>query len=544
MKKALRFALAALLVLSLAMAAPLAALADAAPAAKEIVWARPYDATSLDPAEASDDSSISIVTYMTEGLTRLVGDQVVPGIAERWDVSDDGLTYTFHLRKSVWSDGAPLTAGDFEYSFLRLIDPNAGHSQANAGYVFANAQAYAEGTAELSSVGVKALDDSTLRVVFQNTSLENLYTLANSQFAPVRKDLAEKEQTAYGSEADKIIGNGPFVLTEWSHDAQIVLEKNPNYWNRDAVKLTKITALAGVAEDAAVEMMQTGQADIYAYKQPASYEQLAGDFSDYAYSDSDTFLHINNTGSSEEAGKFLGNVNFRLALSYALDRAALCASVLPGQTPATRLAQPDMAGVKGLFVEEYPLENGINATADATKAKEHLDKALQELGATIDQAPEFSMLCFESQTSQTVLQACQDMFLTTLGIKCRIDPQPIQQMIAKVYSHDYDFWYGGIPAGSVDIASTNGILPYWDSSNPDALFGYDNPINEFVKTAQTSLDMKARKDAVFEAEKIFCAEAPDLLITWQTIHCVYKPGLVLNGTNPAFGVDLAFADLQ
>ena len=543
MKKVLPFVLAALLALSPGIFAP--AMADAAPAAKEIVWARSYDASSLDPAEASDDSSMSIVNYIGEGLTRLVNDEIVPGIAESWDVSDDNLTYTFHLRKSTWSDGTPLTAADFEYSFLRLIDPAAGHSQANAGYVFANAQAYAEGTAEVSTVGIKAVDDATLQLTFQNTSIENLYTLANSQFVPVRKDLADKEATAYGSEKDKVAFNGPFVMTEWSHDAQIVLEKNPNYWNQDAVKLTKITSPANVAEDAAVEMMQTGQLDIYSFKQPATYEQLTEGFTDFAYADSDTFLHINNTGSSPEAGKFLSNVNFRLALSYALDRAALCASVLPGQTPATRLAQPDMPGVNGLYVDEYPLENGINPTADPAKAKEYLDKALAELGATIDQVPEFSMLCFEAQTSQTVLQACQDMFLTTLGLKCKIDPQPIQQMIAKVYSHEYDFWYGGIPAGSVDIASYNGILPYWDSSNPDALFGYNNPqFNEFLKTAQTSLDMKARKDAIFEAEKIFCAEVPDLLITWQTIHCMHKPSIVLSGTNPAFGVDLAFADIQ
>jgi oligopeptide transport system substrate-binding protein len=543
MKKVLSFVLAALMALSLSALAP--ALADAAPAAKEIVWARGYDASSLDPAEASDDASISIVSYIGEGLTRLVNGEVVPGVAESWDVSDDGLTYTFHLRTSTWSDGTPLTAGDFEYSFLRLVDPNAGHSQANAGYVFANAQDYAEGKADVSTVGVKAVDDSTLQLTFKETSLENLYTLATTQFLPVKKDLADQEATAYGSEKDKIIGNGPFTLTEWSHDAQIVLEKNPNYWNADDVKLTKITALAGVAEDAAVEMMQTGQVDVYSFKTPQNYQQLADSFSDFAYSDSDTFLHINNTGSSPEAGKFLSNVNFRLALSYALDRTALCNSVLPGQTPATRLAQPDMAGVSGKFVDEYPLENGINVAADAAKAKEYLDKALTELGATIDQVPELSMLCYESQTSQTVLQACQDMFLSTLGVKCKIDPQPIQQMISKVYSHDFDFWYGGIPAGSLDVASTNGVLPYWDSSNPDALFGYNNPkFDEYVKTAQTSLDMKARKDAVFEAEKIFCAEVPDLLITWQTVHCMYKPSIVLNGTNPAFGEDLAFADIK
>jgi ABC-type transport system substrate-binding protein len=204
-----------------------------------------------------------------------------------------------------------------------------------------------------------------------------------------------------------------------------------------------------------------------------------------------------------------------------------------------------MMGSEDLFVKEYPYENAINTTVDAEKAKEYLALALEELGATVEDVPELSMLCYESPNSQTALQAAQDMFLTTLGINCVIDPQPIQQMIGKVYSFDYDFWWGGLGVGTVDMGSTDGVLSYYSSTNPDALFGYDNAqYNEYFTTATSTLDTKARFDAIAELEKIFCEEVPDLLITWSTSHCVYKSEITLDGgISSSYGADLAFADV-
>ncbi len=519
---------------------------EAEPVVKEITWARSYESTSLDPTEAADDNSINIVSYTTESLLRLLNGELVEGIAESWEVADDNVTYTVKLRESVWSDGSALTAEDFVYGFFRLIDPEQAHSQASSGYVILNAQKYAEGTAEKSEVGYKALDEYTLEITFQETSLENLYTLASNTFAPIKKEVAEEYESAYGSEKDAFLGNGPFVISEWSHENQIVLEKNENYWNADSINITKMTGIANVSNDTAVEMMQTGTIDLATFTNPVYYETLIDEGYDYStYSNNYQFLHINQKGKSEEAGKFLSNVNFRKALSYALDRTALCSSVLPGQTPATRLADPGMMGINDFFVNEYPYEDGINATVDTEKAQQYLELALEELDATIEDVPELYMLCYEAQTSQTALQACQDMFLTTLGINCVIDPQPIQQMIGKVFSFDYDFWWGGLGTGNVDVGSTDGVLSYYDGTNPDALFGYSNEkFDEYFMIAATTLDAKERMDAISELEKLFCDEIPGLLITWQTAHAVYVPSIELaGGIRNSFGPDLAFADI-
>ncbi len=542
MKKSLATLLALTMLLALFTVGPSAAFAEA-PAEKHLTWARDYESTSLDPAESSDDESSNIVSYTTEGLTRVMNGVPQPGVAESWDVSEDGKTVTFHLRESKWADGTPVYAEDFVYAFFRLIDPAAGHSQASGGYIIKNAQEYAEGACAPEDVGFKALDQHTVEVTFKDTGLENLFHA--SGYVPLKREFVEQAGEAYGSTKETVFGNGPFIIAEWQHESKIVLTKNEYYWNAENIHLTAMTGLANVTNDTAAEMMLTGEIDLAAFAKPEYYQQLydAG-FEGTTYCGTYQFLHINQRGKSEAAGKFLSNVNFRLALNYAIDRAAICSAILSGQTPATRFVDPGANGVNGKFIDEYPLENGINATADPAKAKEYLDKALTELGATIEDVPELYMLCYESQNSQTQLQAYQDMFLTVLGIKCVIDPQPIQQMIGKVYAYDYDFWLGGVAIGAMDAASQGGALTYWDMDNPDALFGYNNP--EYAKLldkAQQTLDYKERCDAIAEMEKLFCAEVPDLLITWQTQHVLYKPGIVITNIDASYGADLAFCDI-
>lgn len=513
---------------------------------KEIVWARAYESTSLDPAESADDESNSIVSYTTEGLVRILKDEVVPGIAESWDVSDDGMTYTFHLRESAWSDGTAVSAYDFEYSFFRLIDPAAGHSQMAGGFIVDKAREYTEGTATKDEVGFKAKDEYTIEITFANTGLENLYVLAGNEFHPVKKELAEQSGESYGSTKETVLGNGPMIIKEWSHENRIILEKNEQYWNADAIKVTKLTGLCNVSNDTAAEMMLTNSVDIAQFSDPTYYQQLydAG-FEGQTYCNTDQFIHINLKGRSEEQGRFLSNTNFRRALSYAIDRTAICNTVMLGQTPATRFIDPDAAGISAKFVDEYPVSTEINVTSDPENAKKYLALALDELGATIDDMPVFSMLCYDTQGNLTKLQAVQDMLLSVLNIQCTIDPQPIQQMIAKVYSGDFDFWSGGVSIGVMDAASSDGAFSYWDADNPDAHFAYMN--TEYAKLldeAQYATDRKSRYDALAKLEALFIDEVPSLLITWQTQHIVHRPGIVITSIDASYGADLAFADVQ
>jgi oligopeptide transport system substrate-binding protein len=494
---------------------------------KEIRVARPYDITTLDAHEANDDGSYQILHYIFEGLVRCEGGEIVPGVAEAWEQSDDGLEYIFRLRRNaVWSDGTPLTAEDFRYSFIRMLDPEVAHYYANSGFLFKNGEKYFNGEASADEIGIEVIDSHTLKIIREEPSLETLYTLGSHAFYPLSQAAVEANGVSYGSEAGKILGNGAFTLTQWSHEDRIVLEKNENYWNKDAVNLAKITGIVGAIGETAVDMMLAGELEILETNNYEEVETLEGaGYMAESFTSGYQFVHMNGNGMTEESGRFMGNVNFRRALNYAVNREALVKSVLKGAAPATRISSPDDMGVSDTMHNEYPFE-GWPASGDPDKAKECLDLALRELGAEIGEVPVLSMLCFESQNSMTILQAVQDMLLSTLGIKTEIDPQPIQQMIGKATGGEWDFWYGGNTVGSIDWMSLDSVAVGFDYTDPAAFRGYVNErYVELLKEASSTLDLKARKDNLFEMEKELADNPGSIIVGWNQTYVVHSSSL-------------------
>ena len=500
--------------------------------AKEIVMGKTYDPTTLDAHNATDSDTTDILFLEFEGLVRNKDGVIVPGIAESWDVSEDGMEYTFHLRESMWSDGTPLTAYDFEYSYLRVIDPGTAYEQANGFYdAIKNARAYHSGElTDVSEVGVKAIDDYTLKITRENPSVEALFVMARYPWFPINKTSAEANGLAYGSEAAKIVSNGPFTITEWNHQDKLVLEKNELYWDADNINLTKITVLVGASGQTGVDMMLAGTLDYFATTNADEKDTLeeAG-FTVESYTSQYQFLIMNtsyNTGKTEEGAKFMANANFRLALSYAINRKAITDSLFPGAEPAYRITSPNTMGVNGLFNEEYPYQ-AWPVEGDPEKARYHLDLALSEIGLTLDQAPELFMLCYESEQSMTILQAVQDMVLNTLGVKLTLDPQPIQSMFAKAFGGDFDMWWAGQPLGSTDWISPDSFAQSYDSRQADYSGGYIN--EEFLARyiiATTTLNMEERKDNMFAIEKILCEQDPPfIIIGWTQKFIITNPNL-------------------
>ena len=507
------------------------AAAPAAPAApKEITIAKEYDATTLDPAQGNDDGSYNVIKYLSEGLVRNKGGVIVPGVAESWEASEDGMEVTFHLRdNAVWSDGTTITAEDFRYTFLRLLDPNVGYNYCDSGFIFKNGEAYFNGTATAEEVGIEVIDEKTLKITRENPSIETLYELAGTAFLPIRKDVAEAHGVSYGAEADKIMTNGAFTLTEWSHEAQLVLVKNENYWDKDSINLDKMTFVIGASGDTAIDMMLAGQLDLLQNGVESKVATLTdAGFVAEAYSSGYQCLHMNSKGRTEESNKFMSNSNFRQALNLTINRAAIIASANKGWMAATRISSSTDMGVNDTMHNEYPLD-GWSASGDAAKAKEYFDLAMQELGTTAADVPELSMLCFDSEGNMTILQAAQDMLLNTLGIKCVIDPQPIQQMIGKAISGDWDFWYGGMSAGTMDWLSSGSVADGFYSNPAEDDYGTYNYCNEefnaLYDQASVTLDVKERKDLLFEMEKILVEDPATILLGWNRSFVVTKAGL-------------------
>ena len=221
------------------------------------------DIPSLDVSKSTDQQSFQTMNSTMEGLTRIDGDgKVKPGVAESWEVSEDGLTWTFKLRKnSTWSNGTPVTAHDFEYSWKRTLTPEtaAEYSYIMADIVGASTKEIEENGVD--GVGVKALDDYTLEVKLNRPVAYFAELMSFQVFFPQNQEFVESCGDAYGSAADKQIYNGPFTLTSWKMEDQFSMEKNPNYWDAANVKLNKINTKVVKDTGAEVSLYENGEID-------------------------------------------------------------------------------------------------------------------------------------------------------------------------------------------------------------------------------------------------------------------------------------------
>ena len=199
------------------------------------------DPLTLDPQLNSAADGGHIINNTYEGLMREVDGEIVPGIAESYTVSEDGLVYTFKLRESKWSDGQPLTAKDFEFAWKRGVNPETASEYM---YLFEsanilNAGEIGKGNKSIDELGVKALDDYTLEVTLSTPTEYFLQLVCFPTMMPVREDVVDNDG-AWAKDPAKIVSNGPFVLTEYKMGDQLVLSKNSNYWKAEDVTLEKI----------------------------------------------------------------------------------------------------------------------------------------------------------------------------------------------------------------------------------------------------------------------------------------------------------------
>lgn len=497
-----------------------------------------YEPSSMDPHRANEDAAYDALRMMVEGLVRNINGEAVPGIAKSWEVSDNNMEYTFHLRKSVFSDGSPVTARDFHYSILRLLDAAKGNEKADSAFIIKNAERYFKGECGPEEVGVEVKDDYTLKLTLAVPTFPIIF--ANWPFCPMKKDFVETKGELYGTEAEHQLTNGPFNLAIWEHDSRIVLKRNPNYWNADAVYLSEIVGIINASGDTAVDMMLVKELDLVELNSQDQVKILIDNgFASSSFTSAYQDLHINHRGKTKETGRFLQNTSFRKAVNYAIDREALVTTVYTTSIPAFRLTAPNETGKNGYFNEEYPYI-GWPTKADPVKAKEYLEKALKELGVGAAQIPTFTMLCFDSQGGLMALQAVQDMLLKTLGIKTEIDPQPIPTMIAKVYGSDYDFWRGGVSLGQVDWLEEV-VKSYY--STIGAPYNYQNKeFDALYDKAAAATSWNERKDIMLELEKHFCENVVDLILNWQQIYVVHDPKV--KGMFMSTYLDYTFADIK
>ena len=502
--------------------------------------------TSLDPARASDNYALSIMANIYEPLVLIHGDKdgnpVFTGGAATWDVSKDGLVYTFHLRDNQWWDGQPVTAQDYEYALKRAIDPATG-----APYVYLlsdilNAiqeeEAPAEEIAEeedeaateaeneeetpaaeteesktenvapafdMDKVGVKALDDKTLEITLGAPSATFLQVMAQPVSCAVRKDWIEKEGEAYGSDPDKIMGNGPFKVNEWQHNTKIVLEKADTYWNAANVLYQKVNLPILQDENTLMTAFMNKEIFSVGTTKPEWKEKFAEkeDVINVNKDDIATFFMMFNT--KDELFK---NVKVRRAFSAALDREDFNETIWFGNNKAATgwvpltiyVGDNNYREAAGNFIDKLQQE--------VPDPKALLAEGLSELGMDdkIDNL-EVSIILGSTDTwFRTFGEYLQSIFKEVLNVDLKIEQLDWTVFSDRVDKSDYQIGY---MAWGSELVEPNAMLLIHADGSPQVGTYWDNEeYNKTVKAAASEVDPAKRLELYIKAESILMDEAP------------------------------------
>jgi oligopeptide transport system substrate-binding protein len=463
----------------------------------------PQEPPQLDSTRSQDQSANFILGHVMEGLLRQdEHDQVVAGVAESWEVRADGAT--FHLRaESRWSDGKPVTAHDFVFAWRKLVDPATAAPYASLLFPVRNAEAIVSGKLKPEMLGVSAPNDRLLEVTFEKpvpyfSKLAAFYSLL-----PIREDFYASRNGKYAADAEDLLFNGPFRLTEWKHGASFRLEKNPLYWDRDRVKLAAIH-VPYITTD------YNAQLNLYRDNRVAMVGQSPGLTSDSLKQalKAGWPIHQMRDGSvwylqfNFRPVRPTRNRNLRKALQLVVDPSEFVNRVLktPGFVTAASIFPVWLRGAERPFRQEYPAPE---IKVDVAEARRHLELAKKELG--VRELPPLVFLCDDTPNSAKQAEYFQTLLKEKLGLEIRIDKQIYKQRIAKMQAGEFDIINLGWGPDYDDPLTFGDLFASWNNNN----YGkYSSPeMDRHVRTAQGTVDPQARMKAFGDIQRILIEDA-------------------------------------
>ena len=371
----------------------------------------------LDSSKSTDSSSGLVLGHIMEGLLRMdLQDRLEPGVAERWQVTPTHAT--FWLRKDAkWSDGKPITAADFIFAWQLALKPETASQYATLLYPIENAEAINSGELPASALGVSAPDPNTLVVKLSRPVAFFDKLVVFPTFFPIREDFYKATQGRFGSDAKDLLYSGPYVIKNWVHSANMLLERNPHYWDNNRGKLAQIN-FAYITSDATATLNFFKDERIALARLQAENltEALRLKWPIRRFADG-TVFYLEFNHRQERISR---NLNFRKAIQHVLDMEELVYKVtkLPGYLPGKSLFPEWLIGVEKTLREEYP---ATTVTVDHAKAKAYLALAQQELG--LAKLPEITLLTSDNPVSNIQSEWLQEVLKQTLGITVKIDKQ-------------------------------------------------------------------------------------------------------------------------
>ncbi len=484
---------------------------------RSITLALSQEPPQLDSTRSTDQVSFFVLGHVMEGLLRYdANNRLVPGVAERWEIGPDGAR--FWLREdATWSDGQPVTAHDFVFAWQTVVDPANASEYAFIMYPVKNGEAINTGQMPREALGVRASGDRVLDVEFEQPVAFFDKLAAFGIYFPVRKDFYESREGRYAADAEDLLYNGPFVMTQWVHGAHVRLEKNPAYWNRETVQLNVID-MPYITSDsnAVVNLYKAGAIARATLGTEQLEDAMRLRWNLGRYIDGSVFYIDFNF----RPDRMTSNYNLRKALQLVSDPNELVNKViaLPGYQPALSLFPTWLRGVNGAFRLEYPPQRIF---PDHEEARRHLELAKQELG--IETIPPLVLLSDDSPLSNKQAEYFQNLFMRALGLEIVIDKQIFKQRLAKMTSGDFDMVAAGWGPDFDDPLTFGDLYASWNLNNRGM---YNNPeLDRQVRIAQGSLDQQIRMDAFGEIQRMLIEDAVLLPNYERGLVYVEDPGL-------------------
>lgn len=483
---------------------------------QKIIYALSKEPEEMDPTLNVYARSSIVLQNLFRGLYKIdeSGKKPVPSLAESYELDSTGTKYTFKLNKNAkWSDGKPVTAQDFEYSWKRVLNPDVASGAAFYLYYLKNGKAYNEKKASANDVGVKAVDESTLEVTLESPTPYFLELLCVTAYYPVRKDAVEKE--GWTKSPETYLTTGPFVLSELKPKEKYVLKKNPNYLEADKVKLDTLEIVFIESSEAELAAYTNDEIQVSDNMTPEGMKR---------FENTPEFFSVPRIGMQyfdfNASKKPFDDAKVRKAFSMAINRDQIIKSIVQSvEKPAFGFVPygiPD--GVQK--DKEYRDVAGNMFTENVDEAKKLLAEAGYPDGQGI---PEITMIVMASQSDKDIAQALQSMWKQNLGVNVNIETFESKVYWDEIENGSFniasDGWTGDYPdpMTNLDIFESVNASDDIRWSNPE----YDRLLDENRKIS----DQAKRMENYAKAEKILADEMPLMPLRFYEDQFLAKPNV-------------------
>lgn len=463
------------------------------PATEQTLHMNAAEPETLDSGMSNDVISGAFIRSLYDGLVRLDKDgKPVNSVASDIQVSEDKKVYTFTLRDSKWSNGDPVTAQDFAFGWMRVLNPKTASGSAYKYYPIKNARAFFEGKAKAEDVGIKVVNDKTLQVTLENPTPYFL-TLATFYY-PVNQKVVESNPD-WAKKPESIVTNGPFKLVNWEHKNKIELAKNEHYWDKDVVKFNEIEFSMIEDTNTELELFNSGELDWAGGPIRGLPADAIGPLRDEGKLQ--TMQRATNYYLLFQTQKPpFTNSKIRKAFAYAINRSDIAENIgQAGQTPLMGFV-PLSASLKP---EGYFKDN------DVETAKQLLAEGMKEMGIT--KLPEITYLYNTSDLNKKIAEALQAQWKQSLGVDVKLINKELKVMFDDQEQGKYMISRTGWTGDYNDSVNFLELMMEKYSSN-NSTFWFNEKYVELVKKAYAEPDEAKRNQYLVEAESILMEEMP------------------------------------